>query len=106
MSKYKLNVSERISLMKVLPLEGNFLTLKVLRGLNDALGIAEADFKKFEIKQVDGLISWGDEGKKEVEVEIGDKAAEIVKETLAKLSEENKLTQQLFSVYEKFIGGE
>jgi len=105
----KLNIQERIVLLQVLPAEGDFVTLKVLRDLRAVLGFSEEDHKKFKIETITddegkASITWDFKvGAKETEVEMGDKAVEIVKESLKKLDEEKKLQPQHFSVYEKFI---
>jgi len=99
----KLTIPERITLLQVLPKEGNFVTLKVLRKLKGLLGFSEEDYKKFNIKQTGDRISWNKQGGQEVEIEIGEKAAEIIKEALLGLDGEKKLKPEHFSVYEKFV---
>lgn len=100
----KLNVFERVSLLQILPKEGDFTTLKILRDLQGIVGFSEEDHKKFEIKRVDNQITWNpEEGTKEVEIEFGEKAKEIVKEALLDLDKSKKLRPELFTLYEKFV---
>lgn len=104
MADKELNLSERISLLEILPEEGNFLTLVVLRDLKALIGIKEEEFKEYDIKQTQGAVTWNDEGKKPVKFKIGDKAEEIVRETLLNLDSRKKLNERHLSLYEKFVG--
>jgi len=100
----KLTILERVTLLQVLPSEGDFVTLKILRGLRDALGFSEADHKKYDIVQKDGRITWDRmKGIMGEEVEIGDKAKEMIKESLLKLDKEKKLRPEHFDIYQKFV---
>jgi hypothetical protein len=100
----KLNVAERVALLQILPTEGDFTTLKVLRGLQESVGFSEEDHKKFKLKTKETRVSWDPvEGIKEIEIKIGDKGKEIIKEALLKMDSEKKLIPNLFTVYEKFV---
>lgn len=131
----KLAVYERLILMSILPKEGDFITLKLVRKLREALSfnekeIAEIDFKnhwrcpkceKVElspevIKCEDcgvsmipaGQVTWDEEKALRVtkDVHMGDKMFNLCVSTLKKLSDEGKLTEQHMSLYEKFVEGE
>lgn len=101
----KLSVFERLVLLHTLPKEGNYVTLKIIRQLREALSFDEAEIEKLELK-IDpekGNASWNkakDEGK---EVEIGREARRIIRETFEKLDKNNKLTLDHYELYEKFI---
>ena len=97
-----LKVLERVTLLGVLPESGDFLTLKIVRQLRENLSFNEDEIKALSIKTADGRITWNaevDEGK---DVEIGEKATDVVVDCLKKLDKEKKLTQQHYSLYEKF----
>ena len=101
----KLNVLERIKALQVLPKETNFVTLKIVKDLQEALSLNESELNEFEIKQVGDSINWNDKGKEAREIEIGERASDIIKEALQKLDKENKLTSVFISLYEKFVNG-
>ncbi len=101
--KFKLILSERINLMEILPAEGNFITLKILRELKLNLGVKDQEFKLFDIKQKDSKITWNEKGNEEIEFEFGDKAVEIIVEQLEKLDESKKLDDKQYSLFEKFV---
>jgi len=100
----KLTVFERLNLLQVFPKESDFATLKIVRGLQTNVGLSEEDFKEFEVKQEGEQIKWNEKGNEEREIEIGDKGKEIISNALKELDKEKKITTQLFSLYEKFLG--
>lgn len=103
MNKYELDILERLSLLNILPKEGNYITLKVIRDLQDDLSFTEKELKDCKIEDNRGQITWDSSKNKPVKKEIGEKASELIQEELKKLNEQNKLTQGLYSLYEKFV---
>jgi len=99
----KLDVLERITLMQILPKESNFVTFKILISLKSALSFNEKEYKEFgmlENKEA-GTIHW----KKSVpkEIEIGEKAKDIICDALKELDKAKKLNEQTFALYDKFV---
>lgn len=99
----KLNLIERFTIQKILPSEGNFLTLKILNSLRMSLALSEDEIKEFEIVQDGGKISWNEKGLEERELDIGEKATDLIVTALKELNEKKKLTNEHFSLYEKFV---
>lgn len=100
----KLNVLERVVLLGILPGEGDFTTLKILRELRDSLGFSEKEYKKFNLETKENQVTWDPvEGAKDVEIEIGETARDIIKDALVKMDQDKKLEEKHFSVYEKFV---
>lgn len=99
----ELNILERFKILQILPQEGNFATLNIVRDLQTSLSPTEEEFKDFEIKQVGDQTSWNEKAIVFKEIKIGEKATDIIVEALEKLDKENKLTAQHISVYEKFV---
>ncbi len=99
----KLTLLERLTLQKVLPKESNFTTLKVLNALKLALAPSEEEFKEFGIEVGEGKATWNEKGLEEREVEIGEKATDIIKESLIELDKNKRLSVDHISLYEKFI---
>jgi len=131
----KLEILERLVLMSILPREGDFITLKLVRKLREALSfsekeIAEIDFKNHwkcpkcekvelsagvvkcpdcDIYMVSaGQVTWDEVKAKKVikDVHMGDSMLALCKSTLKRLSDESKLTEQHMSLYEKFVKAE
>lgn len=103
--KLKLSVYERLVLLNILPKEGNFITLKIIRQLREGLSFNEKEIKdlKLGINQEKGTATWEQEKDPNKEVEIGREAKKIIVEVLEKLDKDGKLTQEHFSLYEKFV---
>ena len=105
----KLNLLERITLLNILPQEADYVTLKILNKLKETLSPSEDEFKEFEIEPVmdeSGAqtgTKWNEKGIEERELEIGEKATDMIVGALKKLDTEKKLTNQHYSIYEKFI---
>lgn len=99
----KLNVFERLILLQILPAEGSFVTLKIVKDLKEVVALSESDFKEFEVKQDDTQLRWNTKGNEEREIAIGEKATDIIIEALNELDEEKKLTERHFTLYEKFV---
>ena len=99
----KLNVFERFITLGILPKEGNFVTLKIVQNLKMALAPSQEEIDEFEIKQDGVNTSWNLKGNEDREIEIGEKATDIIIESLKSLDKEKKLTEQHFTLYEKFV---
>jgi len=99
----KMDVAERLVTLSILPKEGNFTTLKILRELRMNLGFTEEELKDWRIVSdlEAGTVNWETNG--EAEIPIGEKATDIIIESLRKLDGELKLEEHMFDVYERFI---
>lgn len=98
-----LSVEERVLVLSILPTEGSFATLKVLTQLRMGLSFTEEELKEWGIVEepAAGRIGWETNG--EAELPIGEKATDIVVDSLKKLDKGNKLPMQAMGIYEKFI---
>jgi len=99
----KLNMLERLKVLQILPDEGNFIILNIIQTLKKTLAPSEKEYKEFEMVEKDGQIKWNKKGTEEIEINIGEKATDIIVEALEKLDKDGKLTPQHISIYEKFI---
>ena len=107
----KLNIHERLVALNILPKEGNFVTLKIMRKLRENLSFNEEEIMKNEmiIDKVNGNVSWknfDNDGKPilyEKEIEMGEKTSELIVEALKNLDKEKKLSEMHFSLWEKFV---
>ena len=127
----KLEVYERLVLLNVVPQEGDFTTLKLVRKLREALSFSEKEIAEIEFKncwqcptcqktevsvpvikcqdcniQMRPLeVTWDEEKAMKVvkDVHMGDRMLALCAASLKKLSDDKKLTEDHFSLYEKFI---
>jgi hypothetical protein len=100
----ELGVFDRLILLNILPKEGDFTTLKIVRKLREDLSFSEEEHKALNFQQDEGNIKWQSEADKPKEIQFGEKATDLIVSTLKKLNTDKKLTEQHFNLYSKFIG--
>ena len=106
-----LTLQERFAVLSILPAEANFATLRIMHDLRTVLAPTETELAEFEIENMEGGgVRWDPaktfdaEGNPlTVDVKVGRKAHSLICEALNKLDDEKKLTDQHYSVYEKFV---
>ena len=98
-----LNVPERLTVLSILPKEGSYATLKILRELRMNLSFTEDELKDWGIitDYEKGVINWEDNS--EAEIPIGEKAMGIIVDELGDLEKKGKLQEGMIDIYEKFI---
>lgn len=103
--KVKLNLFERIVTMSLLPVEGSFLTLKIVRDLQMELAPSEEEalLAGLEDLPTGGIKAEDWFAVEEKEIIFGDIALGLVVDALKKLNDEEKLTNDHYTIYEKFI---
>ena len=108
----KLSVLDRIMLLNVLPKEGSFANLKILRIVRENISFNEEENGLLKFKQDGERTVWNDtvvsDGKlvptvPELEFTIGKVVTNLIVEELRRLNDEQKLTESHFSLYEKFM---
>jgi len=103
-----LNIAERISLLNVLPQQGNILTLRIVQELRTSLSFTEEEMEKWKIKnqKVEGgvVITWDEDFVKETkDIKIGKAATGIIKQGLLRLDSQKQLRLDMIPLYEKFV---
>ena len=103
--KVKLTLFERFVVISLLPSEGSYITLKIVRELQMELAPTEEEAKLAGVFEVEGggtdAEDWDAVALKEIV--FGDIAKGIIVDALEELDEGEKLTQQHFSLFEKFV---
>ena len=99
----KLDVRERLVLLSVLPPEGDFITLKVVRKLKEDLSFTEAEIEQYKFVQNDANVTWDNSVEQSKPIAIGTKAKEVIGDALKKLDKDKKLREEHISIYEKFV---
>ena len=104
----KLTILERVTLIKLLPSNENYLTYKIVTDFKNQLYLSEKEIKDYEYKEIpleNGKVrlTWNDEKAKEKDVNVGEKLKEIVSDVLKKLDESRIINDDNASLYEKFI---
>jgi hypothetical protein len=99
----ELRLLDRLLLLKALPKEGSYASLKIVQDLKLHLALTEEEYKELEVKESSGSIEWNPDKDIPKEIAIGEKASDIIVMSLKKRDKDGELTEQEIPVYEKFI---
>ncbi len=100
-----LSVRDRLILLSIIPQEGDFLTLKITRKLRESLSFSEEEHKLYKFVEAEGAISWDNSAEQVKVIPLGDKAREIIADSLRKLDKQKKLKMEHLDLYERFVEG-
>ncbi len=100
MAAFKLSVMERLMLLRVLPQQGDFTTLRIVRRIREALSFSEREHQQFGIVAVGDTCRWRDSVDRSIE--FGVKAREIVHAAIKAQHDAKTLTGDMLSLVEKF----
>ena len=99
-----MNVGERLLTISVLPKNGNFITMKVVKGIIKKLTLSNEDMISYDIVVKDnGDVSWNEKGFVPKEVEIDSVELALIQKSLRELDESGGLSQETLPIYEKFL---
>ena len=105
----ELTVLERLVVQALLPKEGNYTTLKLLRVCREALSFDDLENKRLDFKQEGegetAQVRWNEKVGDEIvkNIEFGEVMKLEIIASLKKLEEEKKLRDEHFTIYEKFV---
>lgn len=99
----KLDISERMGLLSLLPTEGSYTTMRVLGDLRAELGFSEKELKDSNIREANGQTSWSLNGTAPKEVAVGEIGRGIIVTALKRADEAQSLTALTLPLYERFI---
>jgi len=100
----KLSVNDRLILLGIIPLQGDYTTLKIVRDMRDELSFSEEEHKKLQFRQEETMVFW-EEGLEDKEISFGEKATDIIVDAFKKLDSQKKLRIEHMELYEKFVEG-
>lgn len=98
-----LNIGERLITISVLPKEGSFVTLRVIRKVIEKIGLTSDEIKKFGVEEKDGNVHWNLDGNIPIPFDFEEVELDLIKKELRKRDAESRLSIELFTVYEKFM---
>ena len=97
-----MKIIDRILIESILPHEGNYTDLIVIKDIKSKVSLTQDEIIKYEVKSLEnGTIEWKNEGYDE-EIKFSELEKSIIKKALEKLNSENKLNFQLLNIYELF----
>jgi len=100
--KVGLTVPERLITLSVLPKEGSFVTLKVIRELKLRLAMTSEEIQKCDIVERDGQVHFNAKAHELNEFEFDTIELDLIRKSLTRLDGQQKLNEEMFTVYEKF----
>ena len=98
----ELTVTERLVLLQLLPQEGDYTTLKIVRRLREELSFDEGEHAALGFVQDGERIHWNPETDLGKEIDFGGKAHSIVVDKLEELNKKGALREEHVPLYEKF----
>jgi len=101
----ELTVLERLVIQGLLPKEGNYTTLKLLRECREALSFDDLENRRLEFFQDGDQVRWNETAGRDIvkNIEFGEVMKLEIIASLKKLEEEKKLRDEHFTIYEKFV---
>jgi hypothetical protein len=106
----KLEVHERLTLLTLLPKEGDYAALKTIRRAREMLSFTPAEVEFYQMTTgtaPDGTpqTHWNTAKAAEAvkDCPVDEYTTNLLRDRLAELSRKKKLTEQYMSVYEKFV---
>jgi hypothetical protein len=98
-----LSVKERLILQSILPREGSFVTLKIVRDLQSSISFSEEEIKLYKLVEKDNIVTWDEKVEQGKEISIGEKATDVIVNALKKLDQTNNLKMEHMDIYERFV---
>jgi len=106
----KLEVAERIAAYNLLPKEGDYAALKVIRRAREVLLFTPQEIEFLEMKSLPGAdgkpsTTWSKEKAKDCvkDIPLDEYITSVIRDALADLNRKKKLSEEYFGVYEKFV---
>jgi len=101
-----LTIFERALLLKVFPPQyGDIMAIRATRKFREECSPTPEEIDEYEVSiSKEGRMTWNNEKAKNKKIEVPDCVREKVAVILHNLSDENRLGEEHFSLYEKIIG--
>ena len=102
-----LEVYERLALLDLLPKEGDYAAIKTTRRAREMIGFTtdEQETLKFVRNEVDKTLRWDTEKNEAMvrDIPVDEWTTNTIRQALINMSNDKKLNDQYFSLYEKFV---
>jgi hypothetical protein len=99
----KLNVKDRIILLRILPVEGDFRTMKTIMDIRNKLLFSDTEVKDFGLVQENNIYRWDSASETGIDVEISELANDVIVGSLRELDASGKLTAETVPLWEQFV---
>jgi len=101
-----LTVFERALLLAIFPHQtGDIMAIRAIRKFREECSLTPEEIEEYEVSVDDkGQMKWNNRKAQNKKIEVADFVREKVAVILHKLSDENRLGEEHFSLFEKIIG--
>ena len=99
------SVEERLLMLHILPKQGNYATLKMVREFREELSLTEDEHESLDLKEENGSFSWNTAAVVPKEIEVSAFRRKLIVDALTQLDEQDKLTEDHIPLYERFVNG-
>jgi len=101
-----LEVQDRLALMELLPKEGDYAAIKTIRRAKEMIGFRPEELEALEFEQKEGgVVVWNVKKAAEsvCDIPVDEWTTNTIRQKLIGLSNDHKLTDAHFALYEKFV---
>jgi len=105
----RLTISERMSLLDLLPLQGNVVTLRMVMSLREKVALTEEEIDKWQVKQIRNegggvLVQWAPKfDKTRVDIPMSDHEKGVVTREIMQRESKGQLTINALPLYDYFV---
>ena len=99
----ELDVKERLVALNLLPREGTFINLKLIRKAREELSFNEKENKALNFRQKGDQITWDQKINISKKIDLGEVVSLMLIDILGKFDKDGKLREEHFSLYEKMV---
>lgn len=97
-TKIALTVRERLLMNQFYPKEANLTDQTIVRDISRKIEITQEEQKKIELKAIQNGFTWNQKKEKVAQVEFTDTEINLLKDQVARLDSEKKVTQALLEL--------
>lgn len=90
---YSLTVHQRLLLLDLLPAQGDLLTIRIVHDLREALSFDETEHLLLNFREEGSGFAWDDKVPPKP-IDIGPKAADIIRQAIAERDRQRKLHEE------------
>lgn len=98
---------KRLSIAGILPQQGTFNTMIIAQDITEKVKLTQKEMEDawFKVEQVwqSMQMKWDDKKEKDVKIEFTNPEKNLIKETLEKLSKDEKISLELIPLYKEFV---
>lgn len=103
-TKVKVTLLDRLMIPSVLKKEGNYSQMIINKDIRKKCELTQKELKDFEIVEFGPQIRWNEKGAKTTfTIEFTDLEIKEISDSLKKLDEEKKITEDMVSIYKLFV---